>query len=286
MAAATISVAVVTRNRPESLRRTLRSLRLQSRQPLEVLVSDDSDAEPAERTRSIAREFDCRYVPGPRRGLYANRNAAALAVSGTHVRTMDDDHEFPERHWERCEDAVAADGTAVWIIGEVIPSVPGTAPDECPGELHPRGFSVPPRDADHTWAIADGASIYPVDLFRGGVLFAEAFRFGASYLEFGSRLHRLGYRIRHLRGTYIVHHADFANRSYDDETELMAARVFATLSHSFRYQPTLVNRSLTVAQIAREVVRTGRPGLTAVHQGYRAFREQQRALDLDVPALR
>jgi glycosyltransferase involved in cell wall biosynthesis len=271
-----ISVALVTRNRPPSLERTLRSLRAQSRQPFEVLVSDDSDPEHAAGTRTVAEAHGCAYRRGPGRGLYANRNAAALACAGTHVRSMDDDHEFPPGHWQRCEDAVEGDDRSVWIIGEVIPSIPTMTPDACPGELHPRGFSVSPPDPDDTWAIADGASIYPADLFRRGILFSERFRFGASYLEFGSRLHWLGQRIRYLPGTYVIHHHDVANRSFDDRDEDLAARVFATVSHSFVYRPSLRNRALTSAQIAREVAARGPAGVAATRRGLRAVRAQQR----------
>src|SRR4051794_13593699 len=94
-----ISVALVTRNRPESLERTLTSLRAQDRQPFEVLVSDDSDDAKATLTRKVAARYGCRYERGPRRGLYANRNAAHALCRGSHIRTMDDDHEFPEHHW-------------------------------------------------------------------------------------------------------------------------------------------------------------------------------------------
>ena len=42
-AAIRLSVALLTRNRPESLRRCLASLRAQDCQPSEIIVSDDSD---------------------------------------------------------------------------------------------------------------------------------------------------------------------------------------------------------------------------------------------------
>ena len=42
-----LSVALVTRNRPASLERTLKSLRAQSVQPWNVIISDDSDADQA-----------------------------------------------------------------------------------------------------------------------------------------------------------------------------------------------------------------------------------------------
>jgi glycosyltransferase involved in cell wall biosynthesis len=274
----TISVALVTRNRPDKLERTLRSLRAQGDQPFEVVVSDDSDDGRASDTRAVAEAHGCRHVRGPGKGLYANRNAAALSCSGTHIRTMDDDHEFPPGHWKTCVDAVNRDGAAVWIIGEVIPALGLMKTDECPGELHARGFSVPPKDASDTWAIADGASIYPAHIFRDGLRFSEAFTFGLSYLEFGSRLHRLGYRIRYLEGTYIVHDTDGVTRSIMDPNEDLASRMFAMLSHSFGYQPSLKNKTLTSAQLVRDVARHGRLGLAAARRGYRAYRDEQRAL--------
>src|SRR5256884_5562045 len=106
MTAPRISVALVTRNRPESLERTLRSLRAQDVQPFEVVLSDDSDVEQARRCRELAARYKCRYVSGPQRGLYANRNFSALVCRGTHVRTMDDDHEFPDGHIRACIRAV------------------------------------------------------------------------------------------------------------------------------------------------------------------------------------
>jgi glycosyltransferase involved in cell wall biosynthesis len=278
MLAPRISVALVTRNRPASLARTLRSLRSQTMQPFEVVVSDDSDAGSADEARAVALEYDCRYQRGPQRGLYANRNACARACTGTHVRTMDDDHEFPLGHWQECEAAVVRDPVCVWIIGEMGPTQTLRDANKSPGELHPRGFSQPPRDPNHTWAIADGASIYPAGIFAAGVAYSEAFKFGSSYLEFGSRLHWLGYRIRHLPDTYVIHHFDAGTRSFSDAQEELAAKAFATLSHSFAYQPTLRNKFLTTAELARQVAATRGNGVRAVWRGYTAFRQGREAL--------
>src|SRR3954454_3566516 len=94
-----LSVALVTRNRPDSLRRTLESLKQQSLQPYEVIISDDSDNETLIAVNNeLAQKYSCRYIKGPGKGLYANRNFVARHCSGTHIRTMDDDHEFPENH--------------------------------------------------------------------------------------------------------------------------------------------------------------------------------------------
>src|SRR4051812_34264064 len=94
-----LSIALVTRNRPKSLERTLQSLRIQKIWPHEVVISDDSDIEAAiKQNKRLALLYACKYIKGPGRGLYANRNFAAKHCSGTHIRTMDDDHEFPENH--------------------------------------------------------------------------------------------------------------------------------------------------------------------------------------------
>ena len=273
----TISVAVATRNRPASLERVLSSLRAQQPQPYEVIVGDDSSDEFAPDVRAVVEGHGYTYTTSPRRGLYANRNATALKCSGSHVRTMDDDHEFPDGHWARCEEAVREDPASVWIIGEIVPAQGLLRPDEPPGELHPRGFATPPRNPDDTWALADGASIYPASIFSSGVLYCEAFRFGLAFQEFGSRLHYLGYRIRYLRGTHIVHHADATSLGLDPMEDL-AAKAFATLSHSFRYQPSLANKARTSAELARQAVPRGAPGLRAVARGYRAFREARAPL--------
>lgn len=249
-----ISVALVTRNRPESLNRCLKSLRSQSVQPFEVVVSDDSDPEFAQQTEAIARSWDCKYILGPHRGLYANRNHVALACLGTHIRTMDDDHEFPEHHFEKCLWAIETDPEVVWIIGEYLPGEEvKSEPPPCPGQLHPRGFSVPPSDPQVCWAIADGASIYPKVIFERGIRYAEYFNFGAAYLEFGSRLYWLGYRIRYLESTYVVHHLNINKRSFMDKKNELSSRLFAMFCHSFIYQQKIYNQILCTLETIKQL---------------------------------
>ena len=275
----TISVALVTRNRPESLNRCLMSLRSQSIQPFEIVVSDDSDPEFAAETEVIAKRWDCQYISGPRRGLYANRNHAALACKGTHIRTMDDDHEFPEKHFEECILAVKSDSGAIWIIGEYLPSEKvGQQPHPCPGELHPRGFSVTPRNTQNCWAISDGASIYPKVIFDSGIRYAEDFKFGYSYLEFGSRLYWLGYRIRHLESTYIIHYFDKEKRSFMSKKINLSSRFFAILCHSFIYQNNLNNQLLSILEISKEIVKNRILAFQALTIALTAYKKQYESL--------
>jgi glycosyltransferase involved in cell wall biosynthesis len=277
MQEARLSVALVTRNRAASLERTLQSLRIQSVQPWEVVVSDDSDQEKTDAVRQIVATYQCQYIRGPRRGLYANRNHAALFCQGTHIRTMDDDHEFPSGHFEACLKALQTDPESVWIIGEYFSDQPERRlPPECPGQLHPRGFSVAPADPDACWAIADGATIYPRTVFDQGLRFDEGFPFGAPYLEFGSRLHWLGYRIRQLDTTYVIHHYEPSKRSFSNPENEMASQFFAVLCHSYIYQPRLKNKLLSASQIALEILRRGRVALRAFRTALIQYRQQVR----------
>ncbi|MBY0461083.1 MAG: glycosyltransferase [Gemmataceae bacterium] len=278
MTAPTLSVALVTRNRPDSLRRTLASLRAQSARPDEVVISDDSDDAQSPATAGLAAEFGCRYVRGPRRGLYANRNRAASACLGTHVRTMDDDHEFPPGHLARCREAVAADPGAVWVIGEFYPADRQTGPPPCPGQLTPRGYSATPPDPDRCWAISCGASIYPRTVFERAGGNAEFFKFGPMYLELGSRLHWLGHRIRFLPTTHVVHHYDPRGRSFMELETDLAAQFFAMHCHTRLYQPTARNRAWAAVETVK---------LLALHRGaaWRAWRAAGRAFAAHRPAV-
>ncbi len=277
-----ISVALVTRNRPESLERTLRSLRAQNVQPFEMVVSDDSDDDQSHETERVAEDYRCRYIRGPRRGLYANRNHVALVCRGTHIRTMDDDHELPEHHIALCLDAVMSNSEAIWVIGEHYPeSHFYPIPPPSPGQFQPRGFSTPPTDAAHNWAIADGSTIFPRSIFTRGILYSEAFKFGSTFYEFGSRLFWLGYQFRFLSTTYVLHHSQEFERTGQtvwagSAQVTLASRYYAMLCHSFIYQPTLRNKTQTRLQIARELLTKPKATFRALHHAKNAYRTTRR----------
>jgi glycosyltransferase involved in cell wall biosynthesis len=230
-----LSVALVTRNRPDALRRCLESLRAQSMQPFEIVVSDDSDAGFLPQTQEVARQFGCRWIAGPQRGLYANRNAAALACAGTHIRTMDDDHTFPPGHFSRCAEAVRNDPRAIWTTGEA-GFVDGKSCTQTNAalQLHPSGVGIPPTDPDDNWAIADGSTIYPRAIFDSGLRMVEFFSYGSSYLEFGAFLYSRGFRSRCVSGAMVEHLVDSTEvpRLTDWKSIL-----FASICYNLHFRP-------------------------------------------------
>ncbi len=278
-----ISITVVTCNRPDSLESTLASIAAQNFIPWEIVVSDDSNEEHVEQVRGLARSFGAVYVSGPRRGLYANRNHAAKAATGTHIRTMDDDHLLPTGHLEACQLAVASDPEAVWTVGEfhcreVSLDVARSTHPACPPQFHARGFGVTPRQPEHSWALADGSTIFPAGVWERGEGYYEGFPFGALFYELGSRLHWLGYRTRFLKDTFIWHDHRRSPRSIDSEELDQATRYFAMLCHSWIYQPVPANRLWSTAEVMRDMVRSPAVTRRALRRAWAAFQDQRNRL--------
>jgi glycosyltransferase involved in cell wall biosynthesis len=233
-----LSVAVVTRNRPDSLNRALESLRTQSCQPFEIVVSDDSTLANQAAVQKVAELWQCHYITGPHRGLYANRNHSALACSGTHIRTMDDDHQLPDGHLETCLTVVASDPHAIWTTGErgfVDGKYFGTL--DKASQLHPAGVGEAVTDLDNNWSIADGSTIYPSEVFRRGHRMVDWYSYGPSYLEFGAYLYKHGFKSRCIPGALVDHYAQPATLARLAESESIESQLFASLSFNLYFQP-------------------------------------------------
>jgi glycosyltransferase involved in cell wall biosynthesis len=233
-----LSIALVTCNRPDSLERALASLRTQSVQPFEIIVSDDSQMEHAEATRTVAAKYGCIYSSGPHRGLYANRNFAAEQCRGTHIRTMDDDHTLPPNHLSQCLEAVGKDSDAIWTTGE-IGYLNGEAAGiaETANQLGPAGVGEQIANPDDNWGIADGSTVYPREVFDRGFRMVEGFGFGSSYLEFGAYLYANGWKCRCVRGAKIEHHSSMW--STPDPLSIL----FASLCFNVHFRPNFLRLS-------------------------------------------
>lgn len=258
-----LSIAIVTRHRPESLERTLKSLLAQEVAPFEILISDDSNLDDMiNANKMLAQKYGCSYYIGPGKGLYANRNFAAKLCKGTHFRSMDDDHEFPENHLKHCMEAIQLDDEAIWVIGEYYPwEKERPIPSRVPGQLHPRGYSIPPTDNNEYFAISCGATIYPRSVVERNVLNSEAYKFGILYLEYGARLKSLGYTIKHLSSTYVIHHIDentgtsIATAADKNSLDISnGAKIYTMLMLSFKYKKTLKNQLLTLMEIGIRII--------------------------------
>lgn len=212
---ARISVALVTCNRCESLERSLLSWRAQTIAPFEIVVADDSTDQAAQATHELAMKYGCKYIAGPRLGLYANRNSAALACSGTHILTDDDDHSYPTDYLEKLLQLIKLDRQRIWTIPERDNfQDPNIAPNY-PTELHRSGAGCLPRDPANCAAIADGSTLYPRAVFDSGLRYDETYRFGTVWYLWGKILSRSGWRISISDATFVWHHALTKDRYSD-----------------------------------------------------------------------
>ena len=85
----TVSVVICTRDRADSLARTLSSLRDQTRKPEQIVVVDNASRDPNTRVVTLAEGVD--YVREDRPGLDVARNTGARKSVGEVVAYTDDD---------------------------------------------------------------------------------------------------------------------------------------------------------------------------------------------------
>ncbi len=232
-------------------------MRSQSVQPHEVIVCDDSSgSQTRAATLQVSNHFGCRYVRGSCRGLYANRNLGFIECTGSHIRTMDDDHTFPQEHISITLSWINRHPGAVLTIGEFEPAkVPDTfrPPAPLPGQLQVAGHSGPPqRKADYC-GISCGGTVYPRHIFDRGARCSEYFAFGYSFLEFGSMLKAKGVTFHHIEDTFLVHHNETAVLR-SDETSI-PSMMFAVISHAFLYHPTTVAKVGATCTVSRLLLR-------------------------------
>lgn len=212
-----LSVALVTRNRPESLERCLKSWMSQTISPFEIVVSDDSDQSYSPQIQQLAQKYNCVYTEGPRRGLYANRNHASLKCRGSHILSADDDHTHPIDYVEKILEVIKIDSHRVWIFTERHPSQPD-APLICPAEMTNHGGFITPHDTSNCAAIADGSSVYPRQIFDQGLRYDDTYLFGAMWYLWGLILVKNAWTISFSQETFVWHHPESAqNRVYDQD---------------------------------------------------------------------
>jgi glycosyltransferase involved in cell wall biosynthesis len=222
-----LSVGVVTRHRPDALRGCLRSLRLQTVQPSEILVSDDSwDVESIQSNREACEMHGAVYVAGPRRGLYANRNQVWRSYRGSHLLQCDDDHVHLPDYLGVVMAAIRAEPESVHVFSEYLDDVGRLG---SPIEYGIAGTACNAR-AVGSASIAEGTSVFPRGVtsrfryYEGG--------FGPFYLLLGEVLKSAGVQMLvnayagtiHRATTYFDSSRHAADHGRSEWTNAMAVR--------------------------------------------------------------
>jgi len=226
-------------NRPEELRRCLASLANCRVPPAEVLVSDDSRGQLAERTRTVVAEFPhVRYVRGPCRGLSSNRNNILDHVKGDLVAFVDDDEIIhPDFLKTAIESYVQLSGTLgthkVIVTGsQTLPT--GPLP---PSSLNFLCFYTGKAPEGRSETVVLGAALFPAKLFEEA-RFDEKFSFNCEDSDLSYHATHLGYKIFYIPGLTNYHEPSPVNRNLYDDI-LVESRLYFGFKRYWIYRRSL-----------------------------------------------
>jgi GT2 family glycosyltransferase len=219
-----ITLALLTRNRPEHLRRALDAALSGRERPDDIVVSDDSDDALREETEELVRGYgSVRYVRGPRRGLGANENHLVANLA-------------PETDWVvfNGDDTRLADD----FIAELRRSIRLHAPSRRipsgvevrngtlvrPNRLSFLGFQSRPyesyepgRDLE---TVVVQATAFPHDALRT-VSWLEVSPYGYDEVDMAHKLRRLGWRFVFEPSICLAHdQADEGRDTYPRPTQI------------------------------------------------------------------
>lgn len=260
-----VTVAIVTRDRPDMLRQSLSSVVAQSRPADEIVVVDDGVQDSA---ADVCGAFPgVRYERSAARGIAAARNrAVALAAGEIVVVHDDDDAMLPNRIAEHVaafrDDVDATCGS--WVNASVgtraatLKLVPGQRVPTLEGLL-----------LGHA-CMAHGATAYRAGLLRAHP-YDETLAAGSD-MDLHARMLAAGARIRHTGTIAILRrlHTESVTQRFGDEQrrikQLLQAR---HLPAAHAEQPTLAAATpvIAIADLRQALVELGLDGEAAVFGG-------------------
>jgi GT2 family glycosyltransferase len=229
-----ISVCICTRNRPDNLRKTLNSLDKSTYPVYEMIVSDDSTNTDTEIL--IPSEYPrVKYVPGPRRGLGANRNNALREVTGSHVLFLDDDAVLDEHFLET---ALAELELYIGEKSDELDKIIITGPQMdhgrlmYPGDQDFLGFQkIPYKEGEALKTVVINSALFPANIFQQ-VLFDEKLVYGCDEVDFTTRAVKKGFKIKLCSEAINLHLPSLENRDFYKPYH-EASRLYVTFKRYF-----------------------------------------------------
>jgi GT2 family glycosyltransferase len=226
-----ITLGILTRNRPDDLRRALEAATTAELPPDDVLVSDDSDDGDADRTAAVVAAFPgVRYIRGPRRGLGANENHIV-----SHLR--------PESEW------VVFNGDDARLAPEFMPTLRQLLASHAPRRSIPTGSEM----RNGVWVVPRGLSFFgfqevpyasyepgaPVDAIvvqatpfpaaeLARVRWLEVSLYGYDEVDMAAKMRRLGWTFSYQPELWLHHDQADAGRS-EYPAPLQIARLYYRL---------------------------------------------------------
>jgi glycosyltransferase involved in cell wall biosynthesis len=214
-------------NRPVELATALQSIFDGSSLPDQIIVSDDGDGSAEE----VAKRFPgVTYLPGPKRGLGANRNHCIAFATGSLVAFIDDDV------------TVDADFVAIAkLSSETKTIVTGWELNHShvpPQKVSPHNASflgfqrIDPTD--RLESICINATVFPRMLFTAAV-FDEQIRYGYEEIDIARHAISLGWAIEYNDSLHVKHFPAASNRD-GYASVLNVSRLYITHKAYSRYE--------------------------------------------------
>ncbi|HEY9675107.1 MAG TPA: glycosyltransferase family 2 protein [Waterburya sp.] len=227
-----VSVCICTRNRPEDLRNALNSIERSTYPVYEVIVSDDSTNN--ETQALVESSFpQVKYLPGPRRGLGANRNNALTAVTGSHVLFIDDDVVLGEAFLETIFKALERQTPAEERCNLIVTGIEKT--DDLlvfPHEQDFLGFQkIEYQAGDSLKTVVINSAVFPISVFKK-VLFDDKLVYGSDEVDFTTRAVQAGFKILLCPEAVNLHFPSTINRDFYKPYH-EASRVYVTFKRYF-----------------------------------------------------
>ena len=216
-----ISAVIITRNRPEMLRRTINSLVRMTYPVSEVVVTDDSTNE--DTVLMLKAEFPGSvHVFGPRTGIATNRNNGIRTATGDYILLLDDDiivdPSFLESAFASSTDVSKTIFFAALRENEniVLPNANGFL-----------GFHTRPHIPETPWRNINGQAVLASKSTFLEIPFDEAISlYGYEEVEYAHRITANGYKIELVPGCAHIHLDPKSSVSQKDNLD--ASRLYVT----------------------------------------------------------
>lgn len=229
-----VSVCICTRNRPDNLKKALDSLSNSTYPIFDIIVSDDSTNSDTE-TLMHSHYPNVKYLPGPRKGLGANRNNALKAVNGTHVIYLDDDAVLGEKFLETVFACLKTDTEKT---GHNIHNTIITGLQLDHGNLifpHEQDFfghqKIDYKEGDCIKTVVINSAVFPVGVFEK-VLFDDKLVYGCDEVDFTTRAVNEGFKIILCPEAVNFHYPSLVNRDFYQPYH-EASRIYVTFKRYF-----------------------------------------------------
>lgn len=190
----TLTICICTSGRPNELARALRSIREGTRQPDQIVVSDDSLGERISLlVRKCCQAYAAEYVQGPCRGLCANRNHVIGAALSEYVSLLDDDAVVGKEFVATALEAIALRPEYI-ISGDVLESGSILTTPSNPRFLGHFGKRIEGRETIEN--INLNCNVFPRKVFAHAQ-FDESITYGYEDTDLCANLLSKGFEIRH-----------------------------------------------------------------------------------------